>query len=574
MKRKVIYIIAIIGLSLVALFAYKNRRYVYYLLQKKQANSIELNTAEPVLAAFSFNVDVQNQLISSFPHIKVTLTDNGKWEINNNLISEFTDSIPVMITVETWGGNRTITNYSSPLGNLVKGKYDKVIKRLCNELIGKRPNVYIRLDPEMEVPVHRFPWQFYGSREYIDAFRYFTKICKTFSPQAKMVWGSAGYPGVLEYYPGDDVVDIATITIKSDSEQSLYIYPKNYPVQYDIFRRLHRLRFINKPVYILGSKQSVNDSINLELVYNITKIINEERYIVYSNENFKRCVFDKAKRNSGKFEIGLYDPQSLLNTDDHVTVEHLFVDFSSLDNGKFESDFQEVIDRGHNVIVTFEPFRLPGGKTDLRVLQNITAGRYDLEIKYLYSILTQTNQRVYLRYAHEMEIPITRYPWQSRNPIDYIHSFRYFMNFIDPFPVNIRRIWGPAGDRGSIEWYPGNDVVDFMSIAIYGLPDKNITDPEKQETFSAIFNRKFWRLRFIDKPLFITEFGVKGPEDYQTKWLKGAAKVIRDNPQIVGANYFNMSDTPRAWGDIKPPDWSVSATSFHTFIMVLRGDTK
>jgi beta-mannanase len=123
-----------------------------------------------------------------------------------------------------------------------------------------------------------------------------------------------------------------------------------------------------------------------------------------------------------------------------------------------------------------------------------------------------------------------------------------------------------------LEWWPGNDVVDYISVAIYGLPDKNITDPNKQESFSTIFNRKYWRMRFIDKPLFITEFGVKGPEEYKSNWLEGAAKVIRENRQIVGVNYFNMSDTPKAWGDIEPPDWSISKKSFYHFLKELKGE--
>ena len=101
---------------------------------------------------------------------------------------------------------------------------------------------------------------------------------------------------------------------------------------------------------------------------------------------------------------------------------------------------------------------------------------------------------------NEMEIPITRYPWQSQNPVDYIHSFRYFMAFKNPFPANIKRVWGPAGDRGSIEWYPGNDVVDYMSIAIYGLPDKNITDPEKK--------RKITKIGFTESSVFSIVFGL------------------------------------------------------------------
>jgi beta-mannanase len=275
-------------------------------------------------------------------------------------------------------------------------------------------------------------------------------------------------------------------------------------------------------------------------------------------------------RKNREPEIGLYDPQSLLNEEKPVTVEHLFADFGNLSDGTFQSRFQDILEQGHKVIVTFEPFRIPLIGRDERVLQHITEGKYNTELDQFFNLLTSTKQQIYLRYAHEMEIPITRYPWQSRNPVDYIHSFRYFMTFKNPWPENIERVWGPAGDRGSIEWYPGNDVVDYVSIAIYGLPDKNITDPEKQESFSTIFRRKSWRVRWIGKPLFITEFGVKGPEDFQTKWLEGAAEVIRENRQIVGVNYFNMSDTPTAWGDIKPPDWSISKKSFYTFLEALK----
>jgi len=573
MKKKIVFIIILFGLLFLTLFGYKYRQYICFVFQQKKTSTVELNSTEPVLALFSFKVDFQNKLINSLPHLKVILTSNGKWEISRELIAGIVDSIPVLITVETWGGNIINPYYRNPLEKLVKGSYDEAIQRFCKELISERPNVFIRFNPEMEVPIKRFPWQFYGQL-YINAFRHFAEKCKTYSPQVKIVWGPAGYPGTMEFYPGDDVVDVATVTVKSDSEQFLDVYPNNYSIKNDIFRRLHRLRFIDKPIYVLGSNQCESDSVNLKLFYNTTKIINEERDIVYSNENFMRSDSNRIKRNSMELEIGLYDPQALLNSEEHISVEHLFVDFGSLENGEFEINFHNVIKREHDVIVTFEPFRLPGGKTDLHVLQNITAGKYDSEIKKLYSIITQTNRYIYLRYAHEMEIPIKRYPWQSQNPVAYIHSYRYFMNFLDTFPKNIKRVWGPAGDRGSIEWYPGNDVVDYMSIAIYGLPDKNITNPERQESFSTIYYRKIWRLRFIDKPLFITEFGVKGPEDYQTKWLEGAAKVIQENPQIVGVNYFNMSDTPKAWGDIKPPDWSISAASFQRFIKVLRDDNK
>lgn len=572
MKKKILIIFILFCFSLFASYYILKQKNIKHILGTSSKNTLEENLSEPVLAHFSFQTETKNKIFDSFPHITLKLNNLSEVEIQKNILINYADSIPVMITVETWGGKLLSSFNNSPLDDVLKGSYDKVFKQLCTNVIGNRPNVYFRFDPDMEVPVNRYPWQYLGGNSYIEAFRYFSKMCKTLAPQVKQVWGPGGYPGTMEFYPGDDVVDAASVTIKSDSEMALDVYPKNYPVAYDLMRRLHRLRFIDKPVFILGSKQCPTDSVNSLLIYDLFRHVDREREVIYSPQNFKHPDFRDRIESQGKIEIGLYDPQLSLVNEKQVTVEHLFVDFGSLYDGTFKISFDNVIQRGHNVIVTFEPFRNPDGKTDLNVLENIYKGKYDNEISQLYQILLSTDKTIYLRYAHEMEIPITRYPWQSQNPVTYIKSFRYFMTFTDPLPSNIKKVWGPAGDRGSLEWWPGNDVVDYVSIAIYGLPDKNITDPEKQESFSTIFNRKYWRLRFVDKPLFITEFGVKGPEDYQTKWIEAAAEVVRKNPRIKGINYFNMSDTPGAWGKIKAPDWSITPATLHRFIDILKSD--
>ncbi len=565
MRNRIIAILVSSGLLFTLLYCVKYFNVNDYLFRKKIANSITINSSAPVFALFSLGSSVPNQKLTNFHHYTIQLHDIHELHMDRNEIIQFPDSVPLMITVETWGKNVFPSHLNNPVDDMLNGRYDRIIREMCVKFIDKRPNVYLRYNPEMEVYVNLFPWQKNGT-DYINSFRHFSELCRTFAPQVKIVWGPAGYPGVLEYYPGDDFVDAASITLKSDSELFQDKYPNNYPVDYDLFRKLHRLRFIDKPIFVIGSKQSTNDSITDQLVYSIHEKINQNRKTVYSAENFKRAELLENNPQS-KIEIGLHDPQSLLNAESPVTVEHIFADFGNILDGTFQNHFNEVVNRGHDVIATIEPYFSYSVKmADKHVLQNVPEGKYDEEIAHLYSIITSTKQKVYLRYAHEMEIPITRYQWQSQDPVDYIKSFRYFMTFQDSLPDRIKRVWGPAGDRGSEEFWPGNDVVDYISVAIYGLPDKNITDPEKQESFATIFNRKNWRMRFFDKPIFITEFGVKGPEEYQTKWLVEAATVIRNNSRIIGINYFNMTDTPKAWGDIKPPDWSITKKSFYTFI--------
>jgi len=222
-----------------------------------------------------------------------------------------------------------------------------------------------------------------------------------------------------------------------------------------------------------------------------------------------------------------------------------------------------------------EPWKDTTAATDdNKALQNILTGKYDPIIRRLFKIISSTNQTIYLRWMHEMEIPIHRYAWQSQDPVTYINAYRYFMQFEGGPGKNVKRVWGPAGDRGSIDFWPGDDVIDYISIAIYGLPDKNITDPAKQEPFSRIFNRKYHRMRFSARPIFITEFGVKGPESYQDMWLGDAAKTIKGNRHVFAICYFNLYDNPKAWGNMKAPDWSITPRSMNKFCEAINTETR
>lgn len=267
--------------------------------------------------------------------------------------------------------------------------------------------------------------------------------------------------------------------------------------------------------------------------------------------------------------LGVYDPKQTLAGSKAVQAEHLFVDLVNIQTGSFASDFEAIVGRGHQVIVSVEPWRDGKVRKDSSVLQNTILGVYDEEFKSLFYTISKTNLPVYVRFAHEMEIPIHRYSWQSRDPVLYIKAYRHFME-LGKGVKNVNKVWGPAGDRGSMEWYPGGDAVDFVSIAIYGLPDKNITDPTKQESFETIFNRKVWRMRWTSKPIFITEFGVKGPEDFQAEWLEKAGAVLAAHGEVVGVSYFNLADNPEVWGDIPPPDWGISQSTFDRFVGALK----
>jgi beta-mannanase len=492
---------------------------------------------------------------------------------NKRYLTETLKKGNTLITIESWlkkymGGQ----DAGNVLYETLNGKFDHNINELGNIIAKSSNEVYVRWNPDMEVPAYEYPWQLQSPELYIQAFNYVALKLKAIAPHVKIVWGPSGFPGDTEYWPGPDNVDMVSITLGSNSEKKQTAYPLKTAIPEMLRLKLHHMRFINKPILVLGSSTISNANFNKDWLTQEYAYMDKYKSTVYSPENYGYKSGSKPER--AHLSIGVFDPNRKLIHNSHVSVEHIFTDWGEIQRGEFSKKFDSIINRHHDAIVTMEPWRDTSKKPDYNVLQSTLDGRYDGLLKELYRVISNRSQTVYLRWAHEMEIPIHRYAWQSQDPVTYINTFRYFMQFDKGHAKNIRRVWGPAGDRGSADWWPGNDVVDYISIAIYGLPDKNITDPNKQEAFSTIFNRKYYRMRFLNRPLFITEIGVKGPEDYQRKWLEGAATTLTRNRHVFGVCYFNLYDNPNAWGNIKAPDWSISPQNMQTFSNYFINDNK
>ncbi|OJV17491.1 MAG: hypothetical protein BGO21_13585 [Dyadobacter sp. 50-39] len=445
------------------------------------------------------------------------------------------------------------------------GDFDDVLHSLCRAL-PETKRIYLRWDPDMEVPVQRHSWQYQSPVDYIKAFRHVARTCKKAKPSLEIMWSPAGYPGTEEYWPGDDVVDAIGVSVNGQSERSATAYPAGPDAETALRRKLIRTRFMNKPVWVLASgSDSLVNALQVDLKA-ATRQIRKDSAWLFQTYSIKQ---PQGRPANALPILGVYDPKLALTGSKAVQVEHLFVDLENIQKGIFAKDFEAIVRRGHQAIVSVEPWRDLKARNDSLGLENTAQGVYDEEFKSLFNTISKTRLPVYVRFAHEMEIPIHRYSWQSRDPVPYIKAFRHFMGLSKGIE-NVKKVWGPAGDRGSMEWYPGGDVVDFISVAIYGLPDKNITDPTKQESFETIFDRKVWRMRFASKPIFVTEFGVKGPEDFQTQWLEKAAAVLAVHKEVVGASYFNLADNPAVWGNIPAPNWGISQSTFNRFVKALQ----
>jgi len=533
-----------------------------------------LRSSEPVLAAYHRDSSQLPAGWEQIRHLGLRWNNTSGAGVPDKLIQLWETGKPVLLTLEIWSQvmNR-YTGQKNMLDQINDGEFDRKINELAAYLSKQTQPVWLRLNPEMEVHVDRYPWQMTSPAKYKASFQRIAGMIRKAAPGVKMVWAPAGYAGTEEYWPGKSYVDLVTVTLKSGSEGMTDKYPEEKSLTALITRKLHRTRFFDRPVLLLGSARLKDGAYRRVDFDSAAAYLQRYREVEYNMlDALDRPVSKDILRKDSSLLTGVYDPAANIVNDVPVQVEHLFVNLHKLKKGQFRAQADSAKKRGHALIVTMEPWKDKKLTKDPELIRNILSGRYDSVLENMYAVIKDYNGTVYLRWLHEMEIPITRYPWQSQPPLEYIRAYRYFVHFIrQKNPANIYFVWGPAGDRGSMEFYPGNDVVDYVSIAIYGLPDKNITDHRQQESFGTIFNRKYNRLWMSHKPIFITEFGISGPPDYKEKWLDEAANVVVSKKEINGISYFNDADAPKAWGDIEAPVWSITAPMYRKFLEKVAG---
>src|SRR5690606_11348800 len=149
---------------------------------------------EPVLGIFNYHGAFLSAE-SEWQHLALILNNDAKWRIEKNRIEEVPSNQPILLTIEMWD--------SSVLFKITQGRYDENIRQLFSEILKTDHEIFLRWNPEMEVPAGKYAWESIPNL-YIDSFQRFSSIIKEISPSTKMVYGPAGFPGALESYPGTE----------------------------------------------------------------------------------------------------------------------------------------------------------------------------------------------------------------------------------------------------------------------------------------------------------------------------------------------------------------------------------
>jgi beta-mannanase len=125
------------------------------------------------------------------------------------------------------------------------GFYDQRLNNLIDILSSYNGPVYVRFAHEMDIGINS--WGLQDPATFIESYRHFVQLARNQgATNLKWVWSPAGGLNAVDYYPGDDVVDVVGVTIVYTEAW----YKDHFPSFHDLAHTRSWFDRFNKPLWI------------------------------------------------------------------------------------------------------------------------------------------------------------------------------------------------------------------------------------------------------------------------------------------------------------------------------------
>lgn len=262
--------------------------------------------------------------------------------------------------------------------------------------------------------------------------------------------------------------------------------------------------------------------------------------------------------------LGVYDPAGAFADSGGIGIEHVYVYWQQLDRKMLRAKIDYARARGRRMLVTVEPYtRAPDWRSGgSHLFADILSGDFDPEITAVCGEIALAGQGTIVRWGHEMEQPVARYPWARDDAEGYKSAYRHFVEQCRANAPKAQFMWSPKGESNLRDYYPGDAWVDLVGLSVYGLQGWDQKYFNRDRSFAQVFGEKYARVIRFRKPVVIAEFGVAGSDAYRQAWLNDMGRRLAKFPRLAAIVYFNAEE-PSAWpAGLGSPDWRVIPTSF------------
>jgi hypothetical protein len=152
----------------------------------------------------------------------------------------------------------------------------------------------------------------------------------------------------------------------------------------------------------------------------------------------------------------------------------LYTSVQNADGLESASDIGGGIHHGQYLLDTYPDSVLQVGLWMVDALEGIVTGTYDHNIDILIAWMKKAQRPVFLRIGYEFDFPGNHY-----DPQMYRQAFQYIVNRFRAAKVeNVAFVWHSYANLPKfpwMDWYPGDDFVDWFAISVFGKPNVYMT---------------------------------------------------------------------------------------------------
>lgn len=262
----------------------------------------------------------------------------------------------------------------------------------------------------------------------------------------------------------------------------------------------------------------------------------------------------------GDLPFGAYDPGGDFSEDTQPVIEHLFLPWEDVYLPSLYDADSYALERGRALLITVEPWTWSRSErnTPQYLRTGIAAGKYDVNMREICSVIGGLKSPVTLRWGHEMDDDNGQFIWAGWKPETYISAFRRMITICRSVAPNINVMWSPLGDVGMEAYYPGDDYVDIVGISVFGLQAWDQAKYGHDRSYVEVMGPRYERAARFGKPVAVAELGYSGSQAYVDAWEDSVRVTRPEYPNLVGVVYYDQREVypwPEGFGQ---PDWRIN----------------
>jgi hypothetical protein len=227
-------------------------------------------------------------------------------------------------------------------------------------------------------------------------------------------------------------------------------------------------------------------------------------------------------------------------------------------------------------MITWEPWvshfpanpQWPQLKEEKKAMAAIAAGVFDNYIHKYAANIHAYNSPVFIRFAQEPGNPA--YPWSNtggNTAQEYKNAWRHIVKIFSAEAAgNVVWVWNPWQAGNMMEYYPGNDYVDWAGITCLNYGDAS--SDGKWRSFKTLYHPYRDQLLSVHKPIMLAEFGSTNYGGQALDWLLQAVDTIGNAYAEIRSIIFFNTNQDKNWitgwrpsASTTAIDWTISDPS-------------